>query len=110
MLRVLPAADVIQTFRNNEEIFVGLFIHAVDLYRESIPMPRIVNRQASRVNPLAVSPLQFFRHYVFLPFIDIVLELLSERFRSGLVDCITLQFLIPSVSVKHDICFDQKCC
>ena len=24
-------------------------------------------------------------------------------------DCIKLQFFIPSVSVKHDNCFDQKC-
>ena len=60
-------------------------------------MPRIVNRQANRANPLAISPLQFYRRSVFLPFIDTVLERLSERFRSDLVDCIKLKFMITSV-------------
>ena len=71
---ITSCKDVIQTFRNNEEMFVGLFRHAEGLYRESIPMPRIVNRQADRTNLLAVSALQFFRRSVLLPFIDTVLE------------------------------------
>ena len=95
--------NVIQAFMDNEEIFVGLFRHAESLYGESIPKPRIVNRQVNRANPLAVSPLQFFRRFVFLPFIDTVLEQLSEIFRSDLVDCIKLQLLIPSVTAKHGI-------
>ena len=57
-------------------------------------IPRIVNRQDNRANPLAVSLRQFFRSSVFLPFIDTVLKQLCERFRSDLVDCIKLQFLI----------------
>ena len=65
---------MIEDFKDNEEIFVGLFRYAEGVYGESIPMPRIVNRQANRANPLAVSPLQFFRRYVLLPFFDIVLE------------------------------------
>ena len=65
---------VIQAFRDNKEIFVGVFRHAEGVYEESIPMPRIVNRQANRANPLAVFPLQFFRRDVFFPFIDTVLE------------------------------------
>ena len=71
---ITSCKDVIQIFRNNEEIFVGLFRHAEGLYGESIPMPRIVNRQADRANSLAVSALQFFRRSVLLPFIDTVLE------------------------------------
>ena len=43
-------------------------------------MPRIVNRQANRANPLAISPLQFFRRSVFLSFIDTVFDQLSEIF------------------------------
>ena len=43
-----------QSFRNNEEIFVGIFRHAEGVYGESIPMPRIVNRLTSRTNPLIV--------------------------------------------------------
>ena len=66
--------DVIKAFRDNEEIFVGPFRHAEGVYRESIPMPRIVNWQANRVNPLAVSPLQFIKRSVLLPFINTVLE------------------------------------
>ena len=104
---IASCKDVIQVFRSNEEIFVGLFRHAEGLYGESIPMPQIVNQQANRANPPAVSPLQFYRRSVFLPFIDTVLEQLSERFRSDLVDCIKLQFLIPSVCVKHEIYFDS---
>ena len=50
---------VIQAFRDNEEIFVGLPRHPEGVYGESIPMPRIVNRQANRANPLSVLPLQF---------------------------------------------------
>ena len=87
---IISCKEVIQTFRNNEEIYVGLFRHAEGLCKESILMPRIVNRQANRANPLAVSPLQFFRRSVFLPFIDTVLEYLSKRFRSDLFDCIKL--------------------
>ena len=60
-------------------------------------MPRIVNRQANRANPLAISPLQFYRRSVFLPFTDTVLERLSERLRSDLVDCIKFKFMITSV-------------
>ena len=41
-------------------------------------MPRNVNRQANRANPLTVSPWQFCRRSVFLPFIETVLEQLSE--------------------------------
>ena len=72
--RTTSCKDVIQAFRDNEEIFVGLFRHAESVYGESIPMPPIVNRQANTANLLAVSPLQFFRRSVFLPFIDTVLE------------------------------------
>ena len=97
---------VVQAFRDNEEIFVGLFRHADGLCGESIPVPRIVIRQANGANPPAVSPLQFSKRSVFLRFIDIVLEQLSDRFRSDLVDCIKSQFLIPPVWVKHDIYFD----
>ena len=102
---IASCKDVIQAFRNHEEIFVGLFRHAEGLYGEFIPMPRIVNQQANIANPPAVSPLQLYRRSVFLPFIDIVLEQLSERFRTDPVDCIKLQFLVPSVCVKHDIYF-----
>ena len=70
-------------------------------------MPRIVNQQANRANPPAASSLQFYRRSVFLPFIAIVFQQLSKRFPSDLVDCIKMQFLIPSVCVKHDICFDS---
>ena len=72
-------------------------------------MPRIVNRQANRANPLAVSPLQFYRHSVILPFIDTALEQLSERFCSDLVDCIKLKFMIASACVKHLLRLHQKC-
>ena len=65
---------MIQAFKDNEEIFVGLFRHTEGVYGESIPMLRIVKRQANRANSLAVSPLQFFRRSVFLRFIDTVLE------------------------------------
>ena len=98
---------MIQAFKDNEEIFVGLFRLAEGLYGESTPMPRIVNQQANRANPPAVSSLQFYRRSFFLPFIDIVLEQLNERFPSDLVDCIKMQFLIPSVCVEHDICLDS---
>ena len=49
---ITSCRDVIQAFRNNKEIFVELFRHAEGLYGESIPMPRMVNRQANRANPL----------------------------------------------------------
>ena len=71
---IISCKDVVRAFRDNEEIFVGLFRHTESVYGESLPMPRIVNRQANRVNPLAVSPLQFFKRSVFLPFIDNVLD------------------------------------
>ena len=64
---------MIEAFRDNEEIFVGYCRHAEGVYGESIPIPRIVDQQANRGNPLAVSPLQFFRRFVLLPFIDTVL-------------------------------------
>ena len=41
---------------------------------ESMHMPRIVNRQANRANPLAISPLQFFRRSDFLPFVETAKE------------------------------------
>ena len=71
---ITSCKDEIQTFRNNEEIFVGVFRHFEGLYGKSIPMPQIVNRQANRANPLAISPLQFFRRSVFFPFVDTVDE------------------------------------
>ena len=70
---------MIQAFRDNEEIFVGLFRHAESVYGESIPMPRIVNRQASRANPPALLPLQFHRRSVFLP-------LLTQRLSNSAKD------------------------
>ena len=97
---------MIQAFRDNKNIFVGLFRHA----GESIPMPRIANWQANTANPLAVSPLQLYWRPVFLPSVDAVLVQLSERFCSDLVDCIKLQFLKTSVCVKHLLRFHQKCC
>ena len=50
---ITSSKDVIQAFRDNEEIFVGLFRHAESVYGEFIPMPLIMNRQANRANPLA---------------------------------------------------------
>ena len=41
--RITSCKDVIQAFRDNEEIFVGLFRDAKSVYGESIPMPGIVN-------------------------------------------------------------------
>ena len=73
-VRITSCKDIIQAFGGKKEILVGLFRHAESVYGESITMPRIVNRQANRANPLAVSPLQFFRRFVFLPFIDRVLD------------------------------------
>ena len=73
-------------------------------------MPRIVNRQANKANPLAVLPLEFYWCSVFLLFIDTVLEQLSKKFCSDLVDCIKLKFLITSVCVKHWLRLRQKCC
>ena len=70
-------------------------------------MPRVINRQANRANPPATSPLQFYRRAVFLPFVDTVLEQLNQRFSSDQVDCIKLQYLIPSVCVKNDIAFES---
>ena len=68
-------------------------------------MSRIVDRQANRANPPALLPSQFCRRCVILPFIDTVFEQLSKRFRSDLVGCIKLHFLMTSVCVKHGICF-----
>ena len=51
---IISLKGVIQTFRDNKEIFVGLFRHAESVYGESMPMPRIVNLQVNRANPLAV--------------------------------------------------------
>ena len=64
---ITSCKNVIQAFMDNKEIFVELFRIAKDLYGESIPMLRIVI-------PPAVSPLQFFRRFIFLPFIDTVLD------------------------------------
>ena len=58
---ITSCKDVIEAFRDNEEIFVELFRDAAGVYGESIPMPRIVNRQANKANPQDVSPLQLFR-------------------------------------------------
>ena len=66
-------------------------------------MPRIANWRANKANPLAVSPLQFYRRSVFLPLIGTVLEQLNERFCSDLVNCIKLEFFIALVCVKY--CF-----
>ena len=41
---------------------------------KSMSMPRIVNRQANKANPLAISSLQFFRRSAFLPLIDTMLD------------------------------------
>ena len=70
---ITSSKDVTQAFRGNEEIYVRLFRHAEDVYRESVPMSRIVNQQTNGAKILAVSPLQFFRLSVFLPSIDMVL-------------------------------------
>ena len=104
---ITSCKDVIEALRNNEEEFERLFRHAEDFYGESIPMPRVINRQANRANPPATSPLQFYRRAVFLPFVDPVLEQLNQRFSSDQVDCIKLQYLIPSVCVKNDIAFES---
>ena len=104
---ITSCKDVIEALRNNEEEFERLFRHAEDFYGESIPMPRVINRQANRANPPATSPLQFYRRAVFLPFVDTVLEQLNQRFSFDQVDCIKLQYLIPSVCVKNDIAFES---
>ena len=72
--RITSCKDVIQAFKDNEEILIELNTHDESVDRESIPMPGIVNRQADRADPSAVSPLQFSRRSVFLPFIDTVLD------------------------------------
>ena len=74
LANITSRKDVLEAFRDNEEIFVELFRDTEGVYGESIPMPRIVNRQANRANPPVVSSLQFFRRFVLLPFIDTVLE------------------------------------
>ena len=101
---------MIQAFSDNKKVFVGLLSHAEGLHGESIPMPSIVNRQAYRANPLAVSLLQFYKRSVFLPLIDTVLEQLGGRFCSDLVDCIKLKILMTSVCAEHLLRLHQKCC
>ena len=101
---------MIQGFRDNRKIFLGLLKHAKGLYRKSIPVPQIVNRQNNRANLLAVSPLGFCKRSVFLPFIDPALEQLSKRFCTDQYDCIKFKFLITSVCVKHLLRLHLKFC
>ena len=64
-------------------------------------MPRVVGRQMNKANPPASSPVQFYRHSLFLPFIDNTLEQLNERFSNKQVDVRKLQIL-PCKSLESN--------
>ena len=56
----------------------------------------------NKVNPPASSPVQFYRHSLFLPFTDNTLEQLNERFSNKQVDAAKLQILLPCKSLESN--------
>ena len=56
-----------------------------------------VSRQASKVNPAAALPLQFYMRSLFFPFFNTEFEQPSKKYLSGNDNGINVPFMIPLV-------------
>ena len=59
--------------------FDSVFEAAGVAYGEDIAMPRLTARQRNRTNVPADSAHQYYRHAVFLPFVDCCIAQMRER-------------------------------
>jgi len=65
---------------------------------EEIKIPRLCGRQTSRNN---ISPEDWFRITIYIPFIDHFITELSSRFNDRFKDIIPLEGLIPANNNKY---------
>jgi hypothetical protein len=71
-------------------------------------MPRIVGRQINRNNVPALTPEEYYRRAVFLPFLDGILSQISVRFCNHEAAVLRLCGLLPKFAPKVLFCYIEE--
>ena len=87
---------VLQMYRDDEQLFNRLFARATELNGEEIVAPRTTGRQQNRTNVPATTAQQYYQRAVFLPFVDICMFQLGERFQGASAIVSRFSLLLPS--------------
>ena len=102
-------AEVIDTYKmervNVEAGFSQIYNHSVVLATKvgtEASMPRIASRQQHRSNIQSVSPKEYYRLNIAIPFLDHVVMHLEEQFTSTTATAVSLLSLVPSILCTND--------
>lgn len=90
------ALSVLQRLRDDDGAFAAMFKRASDTSPDEITMPRRTGQQRNRANQPADSPQQYYRRAVFLPYLDVCLEQMRERFQLHKANAYKLSLLLPA--------------
>jgi len=85
---------------NANEIFDLLFTDAksiADDFEITITCPRITGKQSHRNN---YSSKDYYRVYIFLPYLDSIIQCIKERFEKSNSVAFSLQHLHPALFIK----------
>jgi hypothetical protein len=89
---------VLQMYRDDDKLFARLFARATEMNGDEIAPPRVTGKQQNRTNVPAANAHEYYRRAVFLPFLDICMAQLHDRFQGD------------SAIVNRFILLLPKCC
>lgn len=96
---VTNVIDVLKQKRTNSENEFASIIQSASTTLEAfaleIKVPRLTSRQTQRVNTPASNAVDYWRTVIFIPVLDYIILDLSERFSDQMLQCFSLNELIP---------------
>ena len=71
-----------------------------ELFGNKLELPRVNVRQNYRSNVEFTRPEEYYRHRIFIPFIDTLIQQLNERFSGETKGAMSGMYVIPSLIEK----------
>ena len=94
MERVMDAVNVLQQLGDNEPPYDRIFQRAQESHGSEIAKTRMTGSQVHRANNPGSDARQYYRRGMFLPFIDVCLQQLRDRFQAHHAKAYNLSLLL----------------
>ena len=109
--KVEEVIDELGAIRENDSIIHAWYIQSIEVAAEvdvTPQVPRTTARQSHRDNVEHISPEEYYRRSIIIPFLDNLLEQMRERFGNTQMIASKLINLVPSIICNvHNISFDD---
>ena len=93
---VTDAVNVLQHLRDDEQEYDLIFHQAQEAHGIDIALPRTTGRQVHQANHPGSYSKQYYRRAVFLPYIDVCIQQLRDRFQAHHANAYSLGLLLPA--------------